>query len=43
MLVEAADLVIAYITHEWGGAYQSYTHARKKRKEIFNLAKTDVS
>ena len=37
-MVEQADYVIAYITHEWGGAYQTYKHARKKKKEIFNLS-----
>ncbi len=31
-MVERADLVIAYITRSRGGAYQTYLHARKKRK-----------
>ena len=37
-MVEQAELVVAYVKHEWGGAYQTYTYARKKKKEIFNLA-----
>ncbi len=37
-MVERADLVIAYVRHEWGGAHKAYKHALKKQKEIFNLA-----
>ena len=37
-MVERADLVIAYIRHEWGGAYTTYRHALKKQKEIYHLA-----
>ena len=37
-MVEQADLIIAFVKHEWGGAYQTYCHAKKKQKEIFNLA-----
>jgi len=36
-MVENADCVIAYISHDWGGAYQTYKYAKKKQKEIFNL------
>ena len=36
-MVEHADLVIAYVRHEWGGAYKMYRHAEKMQKEIFNL------
>ena len=39
-MVENADYVIAYITHEWGGAYKTYKHAKKKQKQIFNIART---
>jgi len=42
-MAEQADFVIAYIAHEWGGAYKTYKHAEKKQKEIFNLAKNDIS
>ena len=35
-MVEQADYVIAYVTHGWGGAYQAYKHARRKKKPLFN-------
>ncbi len=37
-MVKQAELVIAYVRHKWGGAYKTYEHAEKMRKEIFNLA-----
>lgn len=36
-MVEKADYVIAYVSHDWGGAYTMYRYAKKKGKEIFNL------
>lgn len=33
-----ADVVIAYVTHEYGGAYRMYRHAKRKGKEIHNIA-----
>lgn len=36
-MAEKADCVIAYVNHAWGGAYQTYQHAKKKQKEICNL------
>ena len=36
-MVERADYVIAYIDHDWGGAYTAYKHAIRKNKSIFNL------
>ena len=33
-MIEAADVVVAYLTHEWGGAYQMIQYARRKRKNI---------
>ncbi len=36
--VESADLVIAFVTRTYGGAYAAYKHASKKSKEIINLA-----
>jgi uncharacterized phage-like protein YoqJ len=41
-MVEKADLVIAYVEHDWGGAYATYKHAKRKGKEIFNLANSDL-
>jgi len=37
-MVEMADYVVAYVSHDWGGAYNTYKHAKRKGKEIFNLA-----
>ena len=37
-MVDRADCVIAYVMHTWGGAYATYQYAKKKGKEVFNLA-----
>ena len=37
-MVERADFVVAYITHDWGGAYKTYQHAKRRKKPIFNIA-----
>ena len=37
-MVEQADYVIAYVTHAWGGAYQAYKHAQRKKKHLFNIS-----
>ncbi len=37
-MVEKADLVVGFITHSSGGAYQAYRHAVSKNKTVFNLA-----
>ena len=36
-MVEQADIVFAYVTHHYGGAYQMYHHAQKKGKKIYNI------
>ncbi len=36
-MVEQADLVIAFVEHSYGGAYQTYQYAQRKKKEIINL------
>ncbi len=36
-MVEKADLIIAYINHDWGGAYKTYEYAMRKGKRIINL------
>ena len=38
-MVEKADYVVAYVDHDWGGAYTTYKHAKRKGKFIFNLGK----
>lgn len=37
-IVEQADLMIAYIDHEFGGAYTMYRDAVRKNKAIYNIA-----
>ena len=37
-MVEKSDYVIAYVSHDWGGAYTTYKYAKRKGKKIFNLA-----
>ena len=41
-MVEKADSVIAYVEHGWGGAYQTYQHAKRKKKEIWNLSEREI-
>ena len=36
-MVENADVVVAYIDHAWGGAYQTCVHAKRRQKTIFYL------
>ena len=38
-MVEKADIVVAFIDHEWGGAYKTYVYAKRKGKRVINLAK----
>lgn len=37
-MVEKADFVVAYITHDWGGAYKTYKYAKRKKKSIINIS-----
>ena len=37
-MVDSADLIICYVKREYGGAYQAIKYARKKGKQIINLA-----
>ncbi len=41
-IVSQADIIIAYVTHEYGGAYTMYRHAKRHAKEIYNLAVHEV-
>lgn len=36
-MVKRADLIIVYVNHKHGGAYQAYKYAMSLGKEIFNL------
>ena len=37
-MIERADLIIAYVNREYGGAYTSLCFAQKKKKKIINLS-----
>lgn len=37
-MVEKADFVVAYMTHDWSGAYKTYQYANLKKKPIFNIS-----
>ena len=41
-IVEKADIIIAYITHKYGGAYTMYQYAKRKNKKIYNIAPQDI-
>lgn len=38
MMVDRSELVVVYIDHESGGAWQTYKYAQKMGKKIINLA-----
>lgn len=40
-MIDRADLVICYINHKSGGAYQSILYAVKQQKEIQNISRGD--
>ena len=40
-MIEKADFVVAYVSHNFGGAYTTYKYAKKCGKKIFNLADFD--
>lgn len=33
-MVEMADVVVAYVTHDWGGAAKTLEYAKRKRKTL---------
>ena len=37
-MVEKSDMIIAFITHRFGGAYEAVKYAKSKGKTIINLA-----
>ena len=40
-IVNEADLIIAYVSRNYGGAYSALKYAEKLKKKIINLAKID--
>ena len=41
-MVEKSDFVICYIDCDYGGAYQTYKHAKRQGKLIFNLSGKEI-
>ncbi len=37
-MVNEADVLVAYVTHDWGGAAAMLAYAKRKKKEIINYA-----
>ncbi len=37
-MVEQADVIIAFVDHDWGGAATTLQYAKRKKKTIINLA-----
>ena len=37
-MVDSADLVISYVKYSWGGAVKTVEYAKRKKKQIINLA-----
>lgn len=42
-MVTQAEIVIAYVTHSWGGAAKALAYARRKRKKIVLYPSEDSS
>ena len=36
-MVDVADVVVAYVQHDWGGAYQTLSYAKRRGKVIILL------
>lgn len=36
-MVEKADILISFVSHQYGGAYTMYSYAKRKNKKIYNL------
>lgn len=37
-IVDHSDIIVVYVDHSWGGAYQTYKYAKHKNKLIINIA-----
>ena len=40
-IIEKADIVISFVSHQYGGAYAMYSYAKRKNKKIYNLISID--
>lgn len=41
-MAEKADIIVCGINHMTGGAYQTYLHAKRNNKEIFNISEPNI-
>ena len=41
-MMEKADYVVAYVDRSYGGAYQAYRYAKRKKKAVFNLSEKEI-
>lgn len=41
-MVDKSDIIIAYITHSFGGAYKAVKYAKAKEKTIINIANFEI-
>lgn len=39
-MIDKADVIVAFVNHEYGGAYKTLKYAQRKKKRIINLSKT---
>lgn len=42
-MIDRSDLIVFYIEHEYGGAYQTYQYAKKKGKSIIIINSSKVN
>lgn len=42
-MVRESDIVVAYVTHSWGGAAKTLEYARRKKKQIFLCGGSDMA
>ena len=40
-MVDKADVIIAYVDHDWGGAAATLRYAERKKKRIINVAQNN--
>ena len=40
-VIDNSDILIFYVNSPYGGAYQSYLYAKKKKKQMINLVKVE--
>lgn len=41
-MTDRSDIVIAYVSHDWGGAAKTLAYAVRRKKQIINLAESST-